>query len=80
MFFYNTHHAEGGIVDAIHFNNGIGPAIEVGVDYNISGHWYANMVVKQSFAGTKVHINHGAIIAKAALDPTIIGLGIGYRF
>ncbi len=80
MFFYNTHHAQGGLINAVYFNNSIGPALEIGVDYNVTGNWYGNFVIKQSFAGTEVHVNHGAIIAKTALDPTIIGAGIGYRF
>jgi outer membrane protein len=80
MFFYNTHPAEGGIVNSVYFNNGIGPALEIGVDYNISGNWYGNFAVKQSYAGTEAHINHGEIIAKTALNPTVIGVGFGYLF
>jgi outer membrane protein len=80
MFFYNTHHASGSIVNSVYFNNGFGPAIEAGVDYSIEGPWFANFVVKQSFAGTEAHINHGEIVAKSAVDPTIVGAGIGYRF
>lgn len=57
-----------------------GAAIQAGVDYNITGHWFANFDVKQIFLDTKARINGGAIVAKTALNPTIIGAGIGYRF
>ena len=57
-----------------------GAAIQAGFDYNISGHWFANFDVKQVFLNTEARINGGTIIAKTALNPTIIGAGIGYRF
>nr|WP_321984909.1 OmpW family outer membrane protein [uncultured Lichenicoccus sp.] len=47
---------------------------------NITGSWFANFDVKQIFLNTEARIDGGAIIAKAALDPTIVGAGIGYRF
>ncbi|HQU04817.1 MAG TPA: OmpW family outer membrane protein [Acidocella sp.] len=78
MLFYNTHHAQD--LNSVYFQNGIGPAVEAGVDYNVTGNWYANFAIKQSFAGTEVTINHGAIVGKTALDPLVIGAGIGYRF
>lgn len=78
--FYNSHHAEGGLVNSVHFNNSIGPALEIGIDYNISERFYANVFVIQSFAGETTHINHGEIIAKTKLDVTGPGFGIGYRF
>ncbi len=80
MFFYNTHHAKGGLVDSVAFENSVGPAVEIGADYNITGNWYANIAVKQSFAGTQARINHGQIVGKTTLAPTVIGVGIGYRF
>ncbi len=38
------------------------------------------MHVKQIFLNTEARINRGAIVAKTAIDPTIVGAGIGYRF
>lgn len=67
-------------LDTVSYRTGIGPAIEAGFDYHVQGRWYANFVVKQIFAGTRASIGHGTIIAHAAIDPTIIGAGIGYRF
>ena len=58
----------------------IGPAIEAGFDWHVQGRWYANFVVKQIFAGTRASVGHGTIVAHAAINPTIVGAGIGYRF
>ncbi len=78
LFFFNTHHAAD--IDSVHLNSSVGPAIEAGFDYHLSGSWYANFVVKQSFANTQASIDHGAIHAETALAPTVIGAGIGYQF
>jgi outer membrane protein len=58
----------------------VGPALQAGVDWNFSGHWFANLDVKQIFMSSTAHINSGAIKAKVAIDPLVIGTGIGYRF
>ena len=67
----------------ISFKNHIGPAIEVGFDYNIRGRWFANLDVKQLFLNTQAPItaiNGAAIFAKTGLDPILFGVGVGYRF
>ena len=61
-------------------NNNAGPAVQAGIDYNIGGRWYANLDVKQIFLNTEARINGGTIVARTALDPTVAGIGIGYRF
>ena len=67
-----------------HFSvgNGIGPAIQAGIDYNFSGHWFANLDVKQIFLNTDAHVDALGTTVKAhtALDPLVVGMGIGYRF
>ncbi len=79
--FYSTHPA-GGTVTGLSMNNSWGPAIQAGFDYNFAGHWFANLDVKQIFLNTAAHISTpiGGIKAKTALDPLVIGAGIGYRF
>jgi outer membrane protein W len=42
-------------------------------------HLVANLDVKQMFVDTTAHIN-GAITAKTALSPTVVAVGVGYRF
>ena len=78
-FFYGSS-AAGGAVTHLSLENAVGPALQAGFDYNVSGHWFANFDVKQIFLTTTAHLNHGAIHAKTALDPLVIGAGIGYRF
>jgi len=79
MFFYDSHpNVTGGITKA-GYGTGIGPALDAGLDYVIAPHWVANIDVKQTFVSTTAHIN-GAITAKTALSPTVIAVGIGYRF
>lgn len=80
-FFYDTK-AAGPTITALSVNNSWGPAIQAGVDYNFSGHWFANLDVKQIFMNTVAHVSAGAvhIRAKDSLDPLVIGAGIGYRF
>ena len=78
-FFYDSRPSRP-TVTKVGFSNGVGAAIQAGFDYNISGHWFANFDVKQVFLNTEARINGGAIIAKTALDPTIVGAGVGYRF
>lgn len=78
-FFYDSKPATP-TVTKVGFSNGVGAAIQAGFDYNISGHWFANVDVKQIFLNTEARLNGGAIVAKTALDPTIVGVGVGYRF
>jgi outer membrane protein len=72
--------APGGTVTSIKYSDGFGAVIQAGLDYRIAGRWYANFDVKHIFLNTTVKINGGAIKADVDLDPTIVGLGIGYRF
>jgi outer membrane protein W len=45
------------------------------VDYNVSGHWFANLDVTRIFLNTAAHIE-----AKDAPNPLVVGMGVGYRF
>jgi outer membrane protein len=78
-FFYGAHPAGPPVTD-VTFSNNVGAAIQAGVDYNIGGHWFANFDVKQIFLNTTASINGGAIKAHTALNPLVVGMGIGYRF
>lgn len=78
-FFYSTSPANNAVTQLAMSNN-VGAAVQAGFDYNFSGHWFANFDVKQIFLSTTASINGGAIHAKTALNPTVIGAGFGYRF
>ena len=79
-FFYSTKASSP--VTGLSVNDSWGPAIQAGFDYNYSGHWFLNFDVKQIFLNTAAHVSVGAtkIKAKDALDPLVVGAGIGYRF
>ncbi|RVU36534.1 OmpW family protein [Hwanghaeella grinnelliae] len=78
-FFYDEK-AAGGAVSSVDFENGIGYALQAGLDIAIDGNWSANLDVKKVFLNTDVKVNGGAINADVDLDPWIFGVGIGYRF
>lgn len=78
-WFYDTSPARPTITK-VGFDTAVGPTIQVGVDYNVTGHWFLNADAKQMFLNTRARINGGTIRARTSLDPTVIGLGIGYRF
>jgi outer membrane protein len=78
-FFYGSH-PSGGAVTSVGYSNNVGGAIQAGFDYNFAGHWFANFDVKQIFVSTTASINGGAINAHTWLNPTVVGVGLGYRF
>jgi outer membrane protein len=80
-FFYNARPAKP-VVTHVSFEDNVGVALQVGCDYNFSGHWFANVDVKQIFLNTTAHARTvlGPVTANTALDPLVIGVGIGYRF
>lgn len=67
-----------------HFSVGtsVGPALQAGIDYNFSGHWFLNVDVKQIFLNTDAHVDAlgTTVKARTSLDPLVVGMGIGYRF
>jgi len=56
-----------------------GPAGQVGFDYKIADHWFANMDVKYVMLRADVYAGTTKI-SQARLDPWLIGIGGGYRF
>jgi outer membrane protein len=79
--FYDVQHA-GSPVNSLSLNNGIGPALQVGFDYNVMGHWFLNVDFKQIFLHTTAYVGTpiGTLKAKTNLDPAVVGAGVGYRF
>ncbi len=78
-FFYATQ-AANNAVTSLAMKSNWGVAAQVGFDYNFSGHWFANVDFKQIWVNTQASVNGGAIVAKTALNPSVVGVGIGYRF
>jgi outer membrane protein len=80
--FLNIHHEA---LYNVKIPDAFGAAFKIGFDYDISPAWSAHFYVMHIFLGTRVSasaVPGGAVpaVAKATIDPTIIGAGIGYRF
>jgi outer membrane protein len=61
-------------------STGVGPAIDAGFDVPLGNNFTANVDVKQIFLTTSTRIAGGAIGAVTELDPTVVGVGVGYQF
>ena len=68
------------VTQHVSYENNFGAVLQAGIDYNITGNWYANLDAKHVFLSTTARINGGAVRAAVNLDPTMVGAGIGYRF
>jgi outer membrane protein len=81
--FYDTQApGSGSPVTRMKLENNFGYVLQAGVDWNVSGNWFLNADVKQIFLDTTAKLTTalGPVKAKTALNPTVVGLGIGYRF
>ncbi|MDG1285992.1 MAG: OmpW family outer membrane protein [Rickettsiales bacterium] len=67
-------------VDQLQYKDDIAAIIQAGVDIAITDKFYANLDVKKIWADTEAKINGGAANAKVNFDPTIYGVGLGYKF
>ena len=56
-----------------------GGALQVGFDYALDKNWSLNFDVKKVYMDTTVY-SAGTSIGKLKLNPTLIGVGVGYRF
>ncbi len=77
-FFYGTSPAAG--FSSTGYSTAVGPTLDAGFDVPVRGNWSVNVDVKQMFITTAAHVNHGTIHALTELDPTVVRLGIGYKF
>ena len=76
--FFGTAKGASGL--GVHYDNSWGPALQAGADFHLTGNWYANVDVKQIFMTTTANVGSGAATARVNLNPTVVGLGIGYKF
>jgi len=67
--------------NSVDYSNEFGWALQAGVDYQLDDRWSLNFDVKKIFVETDIKVNGGAINANGtALDPTVVSVGLGYRF
>jgi len=71
----------GGAVTSVDYDNALGWAAQIGVDYAIDNRWSVNLDIKKVWLETDVSVNGGAITGNdVEINPWIISLGVGYRF
>ncbi|WP_227320773.1 OmpW/AlkL family protein [Acidisoma silvae] len=70
----------GGLVQQLSVSSEAGAIFQIGVDYRVSGPWYANFDVKKLILSAHATANNGALSASGQVNPWVIGAGIGYRF
>jgi outer membrane protein len=72
VFFDNTNNLK--------LNKAWGAAVQAGVDYHLTGNWFANVDFKKLWLGTDYSISGTSVKGHVDIDPIIVGAGIGYRF
>lgn len=77
MLFYSGEDKNGFTVD---LDNGVGYALQAGVDVAIQGPWSMNVDVKKVWFETDAKINGGALKSKVELDPVVASVGLSRRF
>lgn len=82
MFFYDQHTGTPGAVTKLDVRPAVGPALQAGVDYNVTGHWFVNADLKLLLVSPNANIDAlgDHLRAKVALNPLVAGIGVGYRF
>lgn len=73
----------GTLVDTLYFSSNVGVVFQAGVDLYVHGPFVMNVDVKQLLVTTVAYSPHPPrtpVQAKVSLDPTIFGIGVGYRF
>ena len=73
----------GTLVDTLYFDSKVGVAFQAGVDVALGGGLVLNADVKQLLVRTTAfspHPGRTAVEAQVKLNPTVFGLGLGFRF
>jgi outer membrane protein len=76
--FYKRNHILGGAATVD--KDSFGLVGQVGFDYAINKNWLINVDVKYIQMDTDVRVKGVGKVGKVDLDPTLFGIGIGYRF
>ncbi|MCF8713680.1 OmpW family protein [Joostella atrarenae] len=74
----------GPIADNMKYDNTFSPAIQFGIDFDISERWFINVDAKYLFMSTDVEVDAtsalGAVVdADVDINPFIAGIGIGFK-
>lgn len=83
--FYGASGAQeiGGAATRVSYKNGAGYALQAGINYNVSGPWFFNVDVKKLYLSTSADVKLDGVQAthaRVAINPWLVGVGVGYRF
>lgn len=67
-------------ITAASYEDSFGYSIQAGVDYTLNDTWALNADIKQLFINGDVDINNGAITADVDYNPTVVGVGMAYKW
>ena len=57
-----------------------GAALQVGANFPLDKKWSINVDMKRIYSQTNIDGSNGALLGTFKLNPTLTGLGVGYRF
>ena len=77
-FWYDASPARPTVIH-LRVGNIVGPALQAGIDDNVSGHWFANLDLDQVSPNADAHVDALGATAHAH-TPRSIRAGIAYRF
>lgn len=77
-YFYNTGLNVGGQPVSI-TNHSFGPAVQAGVDVQITKSWFVNADIKKIWMRTDASLG-GEALGRLDIDPVVVGLGVGMKF
>lgn len=80
--FFDEELPAGGPVTSIDYDDSVGAALQVGADVRVNDRWSVNLDVRRVWINPDVTIMAGAtrIAADVEINPSIVTLGVGYRF
>ena len=76
---FTTTWEKSGVLDSMDVASHLGPAIQLGLDYDLSAAVLFNLDLRWNGLTTKIE-NGGVPYTSLKVDPITIGLGVGFRF
>jgi outer membrane protein len=79
LFYNNGLHAGAGGPSVAIDNHSFGPAVQIGVDVDVTKRIYVNADIKKIWMRTGASLN-GSSLGTLYIDPLVVGIGIGMKF
>jgi outer membrane protein len=79
-FFYGHGGAQTAPVNRVRVEPAIGPALNIGLDYELTPNLLLNLDAKKIWLRPDASVNSGLINTRVTLDPWVLGASIRYRF